>query len=94
MAKLVIVDIFLQQPRLPSLMHSCNSMKVFFFGYFILGFFLGGDLFGLLCGVLGVLFLRPSSIQDAPCPHCYGLYILSGFSRHVKGVHPHANLVS
>jgi hypothetical protein len=75
---------------------------MFFLGYFILLLFGGvGGLLGLLCPcVLGVAFflliisLHPSSIQDAPCPHCSGLYTLGGLSGHVKNAHPHANLVS
>jgi len=39
-------------------------------------------------------YLHPLLVQDAPCSHCFGLYTLSGLSRHVKNAHPHANLIS
>jgi hypothetical protein len=52
-------------------------------------------------GVLGVSFffgmvssLGPLLVQDTPCPHCFGLYTLSGFSRHVKSVHLLVNFIS
>jgi hypothetical protein len=38
--------------------------------------------------------LGPLLVQDTPCPHCFGLYILSGFSRHVKSVHLLVNSIS
>jgi hypothetical protein len=38
--------------------------------------------------------LHPPSIRDTPCFHCSSLYILGGLSRHVKGAHPLASLVS
>jgi hypothetical protein len=54
-------------------------------------------------GVLGVFFLfffkmafslHPPSVQDIPCPHCSGLYILSSLSRHVKSAHVLASFIS
>ncbi len=49
---------------------------------------------------LGVAFflmvpsLCPSSIHDAPCPHCSGFYTLGDLPRYVKSVHLHTSLVS
>jgi hypothetical protein len=103
--KPAIANMFLQQSGPPSLMHSYNGMKVFFWLFyfiFVLFFFRGGGgLLGLLCPcVLGVtffcmtLYLRPLSIRNAPCPHYFGLYTLGGLLRHVKSAHPHVSLVS
>jgi hypothetical protein len=66
------------------------------------GFCFFKGLLGLLCAsVLGVTFLfcmatslRPLSIQDAPCSHCFGFYTLDDLSMHVKSVHLHVSLVS
>jgi hypothetical protein len=65
--------------------------------------------FVLLGGVLGVLIrkvfffcfffgqmapsLRPLSVRDSLYIHCYGLYTLGDFLKHVKNVHPLINLV-
>jgi hypothetical protein len=39
------------------------------------------------------LSLRPPLVQDTPCLHCSGLYILSSLLGHVKSVHPLTRLV-
>ncbi len=88
---------------LPLPLHSCNGQahhrwhgrKVkFFFNFFFV-------CFGLVCpNVLAVAFfcmapfLHLPLVWNAPCCHCSSLYILCGLSRHVKCVHPRANLVS
>ncbi len=41
-----------------------------------------------------VFSLHSLSVWDGPCPHCSSLYTLSNFSRHVKSVHLHVNLIS
>ncbi len=79
-----------------------ESLRPFLF-LFWFGFFWGegGCLGFYFLGVLGVSFffgmassLGPLLVQDTPCPHCFGLYILSGFSRHVKSVHLLVNSIS
>ncbi len=76
--------------------------KSFFQENLCLGGVGGGGCLGFcFLGVLGVSFffgmassLGPLLVQDTPCPHCFGLYILSGFSRHVKSVHLLVNSIS
>jgi hypothetical protein len=38
--------------------------------------------------------LRPPLIQNIPCLHFFGLYILGGLSKYVKNAHPPTSLIS
>ncbi len=69
---------------------------------FFYKFIFKGCLGFYFLGVLGVVFfffprmalsLCPPLVQNTPCLHYFGLYILGNLSRHVKSVHPFDNLI-